>query len=383
MSSETLEWLNANTMLGYTQNRDKYKGAGWVTFDESSGENRAWWYQEGFQNGYPGPIPVEEVQRVLFNWEPTETEVWHRVYCEEGQHDATTADGRFFRWVPDDGPRKGIMHPDNEHIFGVFGTETYRVHGYKPWLVDNVANILDAELGIASAGLLRQGGVAYVTCELPDNVTTDSGMDIRTAILAATSLDGTKATVYKMVDMVPVCDNSLDVGLSGEGNEIRIRHSAKSLGKIGTARQALGLIYKHTEEMVKFLDGLSDVNVNDAMFRTIINTMTPTPDAITGMKDGKSVVTNQRAITNAENRQAELWNLWNRDPRVAPWNGTLLGAYAAQNTWNHHYRSHSDLGIERVMRNTLDGSVAANDAEFFSIVAGLDIDLPETLVLVK
>ena len=381
MSQETMEWLNSNTMIGFTANREAYKHMGWgMTYDEASGENRAWWYMPEFANGYPGAIPVEEVERVLFNWEPIETEIMHkrRDGINESNCDAVDGNGPFI-WVPSD-KYKGIMHPETEYEFGVFGRDSYTIHTYKDWLIDNLSRLLDSEVGIGTAGLLRQGGVAYVSVEIPENISV-AGFEFRPMLVAATSVDGTKATTYKMVDQVPVCDNTLEIGLqSGEGGMVKIRHSSKSLSRLGDARDALGIIYKHAEEMERFLQSLSDVDVTDAQFNQIVKTIKPIPDPEVSVKGGKSVITNQRAITIADNTQQDLRKLWHSDPRVTPWTGTLLGAFQATNTWHNHMRSNSDNGVERVMTSTLANNVAKFDREFFEIVAGIeDIVVPESL----
>lgn len=380
MSAETIEWLNQNTMIGFTANREAYKHMGWgVQYDEDAGENRAWWYTPEFDNGYPGAIPVEEVERVLFNWEPIETEIMYkRRDVTEADADAIDGNGPFL-WVPSD-KYKGIMHPDTEVEFGVFGKDSYKIHSYKEWLVDNLSRLVDGEAGIATAGMLRDGGVAYVTVELPENVEV-AGMDIRPQLLAATSVDGTKATTYKAITQVCVCDNTLDLAIqSGEGGMFKVRHSSKSLGRLGDARDALGIIYKQAEDMEQFLTELASVDVTDAQFNAIVKAIKPIPEPETAIKGDKSVVTNQRAITIADNTQQDLRQLWHRDPRVTPWTGTLLGAFQATNTWHNHMRSNSDNGVERVMTSTLANNVAKFDREFFQIVASLDdIQVPDSL----
>jgi phage/plasmid-like protein (TIGR03299 family) len=381
MSAETIEWLNTNTMIGFTKNREQYQHMGWgLGWDEARQENRAWWATDGFNNGYEGAIPVEEVERVLFNWEPIETEIMHkrRDGINESNCDAIDGNGPFI-WVPSD-KFKGIMHPDTEYEFGIFGIESYKIHSYKTWLVDNLASLVDGDVGIGTAGLLRSGGVAYVSVELPENVNV-AGFEFRPMLMAATSVDGTKSTTYKMVDQVPVCDNTLDLALQhGEGGMFKVRHSSKSLGRLGDARDALGIIYQHAEDMEQFLSELVDVDVTDAQFNAIVKQIKPIPEAETGIKGGKSVVTNQRAITIAENTQQDLRSLWHSDPRVTPWTGTLLGAFQATNTWHNHMRSNSDNGVERVMTSTLANNVAKFDREFFQIVKDMDeINVPDSL----
>ncbi len=382
MSKETLEWLNSNTMLGFTAHREKYANMGWgINFNEATGRNEAWWHTDDFKNGYPDAIPASEVERVLFNWEPEEVEIMfkRRRGVTEDNMDARDGIGPF-QWVPSV-KSKAIMHPDTDYEFGVFGIDTYKVHTYQQWLVENVSKMLDSEVGIGTAGLLREGGVAYVGLELPDSIEA-AGMDIRPMLLACTSLDGTKATTYKMVTQVPICDNTLDLALQGDGNTFKIKHSSRSLGRLMNARDALGVVYKHAEDITAFLDTLSNVDVTDAQFKQIVAAIKPIPEPTTETQKGKVVVTNQRAITIAENLHYDLNAMWATDPRCKAWNGTLLGAFQTVNTWHNHERPQNDNGVDRVMTATISGQVGKFDREFFDIVAGLDIDMPDSLVLV-
>lgn len=388
MSAETIEWLNQNTMIGYTKNREAYADRGWaVRWDEETQQNVAWWHTPEFQNGYDEAIPVEEIERVLFNWEPVETEVMHKRRLDqdgnpltEDMADAVDGMGPFL-WVPSE-RFKGIIHPETEYEFGVFGIDSYKVHSYKRWLLDNLANLVDVstdEAGFATAGLLRSGGVAYVTIEMPENVEV-AGMDIRPMLLAATSLDGTKATTYKAITGVPVCDNTLDMALEGDENQLKIRHSSRSIGRLQDARDAIGIIYKQTEVMEQFLNSLADVDVTDAQFNQIVQQIKPIPEPETKIEGGKTTITNQRAITIAENVQQDLRKMWHSDERCRDWNGTLLGALQTANTWNLHERPNSDNGVERVMTAAISGTGGKFDREFFKIVGQIeDIKVPDSL----
>ena len=56
MSKETLQHLNTNTLIGNTDHR----GTAWHYRAEEQGDE---------SNHYPGPIPVEDVERRLFHWQ--------------------------------------------------------------------------------------------------------------------------------------------------------------------------------------------------------------------------------------------------------------------------------------------------------------------------
>ncbi|WP_211283227.1 hypothetical protein [Propionicimonas paludicola] len=163
MSRETLTTLNTQTLIGYTEKR-----------------GNAWHYraceQGGESNHYPRAIPVEDLYRRLFNWTPIEGTV---------RTMAITADGVL---TIDDPDRKTIIRPDTETILGIF-KKGYKIHGYSEWLVHNVENILDADLQIGSAGLLRGGAQAWVQVEMEDTLEAE-GVEFRPFLTAATSLVG-------------------------------------------------------------------------------------------------------------------------------------------------------------------------------------------------
>jgi len=56
MSKETSEWLNQNVLVGYTETR----GNAWHYKASDQGEEA---------NHYDGAVPLEDVNRRLFDWE--------------------------------------------------------------------------------------------------------------------------------------------------------------------------------------------------------------------------------------------------------------------------------------------------------------------------
>ena len=148
MSEETANWLNSMTLIGYTDQR-----------------GHAWHYRAATQgdepNHYPGPIPVDDVQRRLFGWKVLEGDVTSTatVLSEDGVNRLTISD-------PD---RKAMLRPphalgpeDPGAILGIFKSG-YSGHDYTTWLLEQVAEILDDELAIGSAGLLKGGALAWVS----------------------------------------------------------------------------------------------------------------------------------------------------------------------------------------------------------------------------
>ena len=311
MSRESLAFLNANTLIGFTDKR-----------------GRAWHYRESLQgdepNHYVGAIPVEDVRRRLFGWEPVEAMSAAIVMTAGG-----------VETIVDD-TRKQIVHPETGAVLGVFKAG-YRVHGYDEWLVRNVEAILDDdELRVGSAGLLRGGAQGWVQIETEATRSVE-GVEHRPFLTAATSMDGSIATTYGVGTQVVVCDNTLSVALGAFRSSVKVRHSSKSLGRLGDVRDALQLVLGAGDAFAAQVRELTAEAVTDARFERFLTALTETKT------DSK------RAQTLAEAKREALRRLWRTDERVAPWRGTAWGVVSAVNTYVQHEAP--IRGADRVTRN--------------------------------
>jgi len=367
MSDETMQWLNDNVYFGCAATRSTW-GAG-TSFGSGL---KPWFASAEYEHLYDGFIPVDDIHNGLFCWEPIESPLVARIpTLDPDQADVEDERGNMFIEIVDP-IRKAIVRSDTLDILGVFGKDTYQPHSYQQWLIQNVEQILDnGDIGISSAGLLRRGGQAWVSIELPEDIDVAGAGHIRPCIIAATSLDGTLATTYATRIMRPECDNSLRISLSAEGNTFKVKHSSKSMGRLADARAALGIIHQIADDAIAWYDQLADIDVTDAKFSQIIKGLVPMPDPT--VEKGKT--TNQRSINNAERKRDELWTMWHDDPRAAPWNGTLAGAFHAVSTWQQHMVSRDDNPMSRIMTGTLTGAYDKAEDTFWSIVAGMDIGL--------
>lgn len=331
MSRETYEWLNTQTLIGNTAIR-----------------GNAWHYRIEHQgtepNHYPGAIPVEDVLRRLFNFEVVDSPLYLR-----------RPSGEFVE-VPG---RKAMVRSDNFATLGIFKA-SYSGHQYHEWLLENVAMILDDDLGISSAGLLREGGQAWVEVSVPETITTPEGVEFLPNLLATTSFDGSLATTYKKTRQDTVCDNTRDAALSGEGEQFKVRHSKWSGYKIANAREALALVHKMSEEFTKEIAELTAWKVSDDEFLKHLQVMIPVNDELS-----------KAGITRAENKRNEIISLYRNDARVAPWNGTAYGVSAAYNTWRHHMAT-VKKGVPRAIRNmenVVTGKMGTEDRQVIDVLA--------------
>lgn len=319
MSKETLATLNTQTLIGYTAKR----GNAWHYRAEDQGDE---------SNHYEGAIPVEDVRRRLFAWQGVEGEITATALTDDGVLSFTDPD------------RKAIMRSDTGAVLGVF-KNGYRIHQYDEWLLDTVSNLLDADIAIGSAGLLRGGGQAWVQVEMEDTRKV-ADIEYRPFLTAVTSMDGSLASDYIRGAQVVVCDNTLSAALGSATVHVKRKHSSRSLGHLQDVRDALGIVADVADEFDAAVTALLEEKVTPRRFQKFVTAFVN--------PDGAEKLTGQM-VTKTD----ALTRLWKDDERVAPWKGTAYGVLAAVNTWTHHEqtvrgRSRAEANMARVVTGKVD-----------------------------
>jgi len=323
------------TLIGFTDQR----GTAWHHRSDLQGAE---------SNHYPGAIPVEDVNRRLFNFDVNDADVFYKL---PGSNPP--------RFQKVEG-RKALVTSDTGEALGIF-KDGYQGHGYRPWLLDNVSLLLDDDLGIGSAGLLRNRAQAWVSVEMPENIETPEGVVFRPHLLACTSFDGSLATTYKRTNTFVVCDNTLACGLAERDQTYKLRHTKYSGMKLTDAREALAIVHKMAEDTAEQIANLAGWKVELAMWERHLDAMNPVPD-----DDG-------RGKTVALKRRDELTALYVSDPRVAPWTGTALGVLQAYNTYRQHVAitRKGAPKIIRTMENVVMGKSEAEDNRVLEVLAAV------------
>lgn len=332
MSAETLQHLNTNTLIGYTAKR----GTAWHYRADEQGTE---------PNHYTGAIPVADVERRLFNWVGVEGEVHATALTDTGVLSSTDPD------------RKAIMRSDTGAILGIFKSG-YRVHQYTDWLIDNVSQLLDADLAIGSAGLLKGGAQAWVQIEMEDTMIAGEGVEFRPFLTAATSMDGSLATTYMVGAQVVICDNTLSAATRSADGKFKVRHSVNSLSKIGSVRDALSIVHTVADDFSAQVKELCAQVVTDDQWAAFVAAYTaPSSNS-------------QRSKTIQERKSGDLNRMWRYDERVAPWKGSAYGVLAAVNTYVHHEQTvRGATRAERNMARFVEGGVDKMDAATLDLLA--------------
>jgi phage/plasmid-like protein (TIGR03299 family) len=332
MTRETFEHLNTQVLVGFAEKR-----------------GTAWHYKKELQaeepNHYPNAVPIDDVRRRLFAWHAESVPMFVN---------GTGADGGDVIVVPN---RRAIVRDDTGEVLGVV-SESYLPHQYDEWLLKQVGNILDDDLSIGSAGVLKRGAVAWVQVEMPENWTA-AGVEFRPHLLATTSFNGEIATTYKRTCTIVVCDNTRALALAESSDEVRVKHTSRSLLRLGDARIALKVVHDLGQDFAAEIEKLMAVKVSDRAFDRFLSVLAPTDE-----RESK------QSQTRAENLRGTLRQMWQADIRCAPFRGTAFGAVQTVNTWRQHMKPTRSgrSTIERTMLETMTGITEMEDRKIADMV---------------
>lgn len=331
MSRETSQHLNTQVLIGFTDQR----GTAWHYKKDEQGDE---------PNHYAQAIPVDDVARRLFAWHAIELPMFVRT---------TQGDVE----VPN---RKAIVRDDTFQVLGV-PSKAYLPHQYDEWLLSNVSNLVDDDLSIGSAGLLKGGAVAWVQIEMPENMKVE-GVEFRPHLLATTSFNGEIATVYKRTCTIVVCDNTRASALRETSNEIRVKHTSGSMLRLNDARQALDIVHDLGAQFAAEITELMSMKVSDRHFDRFLNVLVPADD-----QDSKQLQ------TRATSTRGTLRQMWQTDIRCAPFRNTGFGVVQTVNTWRQHVKPtrNGRSQMERTMMDTLTGITEMADRNVVELLVGV------------
>jgi phage/plasmid-like protein (TIGR03299 family) len=171
-------------------------------------------------------------------------------------------------------------------VLGVVG-ERYKVVQNEE-LFSFADNMLDGGRW-ETAGSIKNGTVVFGSLALDREVVLDPNGatdKVNTYLLVHTSHDGSLAVQASVTPVRVVCQNTLNMALSGVTQSYKIRHTQTVQGKVQAAREALGLAHKYLDEFDKQAQELITAEINDAQFFEIITNVYPKPE-----KDAKGSMT--------------------------------------------------------------------------------------------
>jgi phage/plasmid-like protein (TIGR03299 family) len=168
-----------------------------------------------------------------------------------------------------------------------------------------------------TAGSIKDGRVVFGSLALERETVLDpKGVSdiVKSYLLVHTSHDGSTAVQASITPVRVVCQNTLNMALSGTKQSFKIRHTQTVGGKVAAAREALALANTYLDEFDKQAQALIAKEVTKAQFDKIVNAIYPRPD-----KDAKG------AVKKWETKVDLLEEIYSSD--------TVMGAGVAGTAW--------------------------------------------------
>jgi phage/plasmid-like protein (TIGR03299 family) len=319
-SKQDVGMLNRQTLIGMTEER----GDAWHRRDDLQGTE---------DNHYPGHIPLGDVIRRLFDWQPVRADVAYLVPLGPGEAanlQTVLMDGQQFRVVRTQADRIGVLHSKTDYDLGVFKTTALHPP-YQETLISQAEKLIGTTLGISTAGCLDQGQRAWVEFSVPETLhDPKSGLGYRPNLVHADSMDGSISYTKMLTVEATVCGNTLRTNLleaKESGFLTRRKHTSGVLDprKDQDERAALGLLEQVDEQFLADWHKLVETPVTKDRVIEVLDIIKPVP-AEKGR--GQTIATNWR----------DQWMaVYEHDPMCRDWFGTAAGVFQADNTWRHHF----------------------------------------------
>lgn len=236
-------------------------------------------------------------------------------------------------------------------VLGVVG-ERYKVVQNED-LFSFADNMLDGGRW-ETAGSIKNGTVVFGSLALDREVVLDpkgATDKVNTYMLVHTSHDGSLAVQASITPVRVVCQNTLNMALSGVTQSYKIRHTQTVQGKVQAAREALGIAHKYLDEFDKQAQELITTEINDQQFFEIITNVYPKPE-----KDAKG------SMTKWETKIDVLNDIY-LGPTCENIKGTAWGAYNALTERLDWYRNPRGGNAEGVLAAASGFDAATNAAK--------------------
>ncbi|MGD0140169.1 MAG: DUF932 domain-containing protein [Tepidisphaeraceae bacterium] len=168
------------------------------------------------------------------------------------------------------------VREDTKAILGVVTRK------YRPFQNAEAFQFADAVVGeglakYETAGALRGGKRVWMLLKLPDQLKAGRGDSIQPYLLVYNTFDGSSCLRAILTSVRVVCQNTLNLALSGgKGEGVTIRHRGDLQGRVEDARQTLGLVKKRLKTFGQEIDVLRSVQMaNGRLQRYFDSLLTP------------------------------------------------------------------------------------------------------------
>ncbi|MDI6101188.1 DUF932 domain-containing protein [Actinoplanes sp. NEAU-A12] len=246
-------------------------------------------------------------------------------------------------------------HSGETEYLGIVGDDYATVQNEQ---VAEVLNLLVDESGahFETAGSMRRGKNVFVTMKLPDAMKI-AGVDrMDLYLIGTTSHDGTAALSLNASPVRVVCANTQRMALERAVSSYTFRHTSNITSKIGEARQALRLTWRHFAAFEAEAEKMINETLTMGEFEKVVAQLWPVED------DASDVAKN-----NAKQRSATLRFLVRDADTQKAIKGTRWAGYQAITEYVDHFAKASTPEVRA--RRAVTGKGADLKARAFDLLA--------------
>ena len=245
-----------------------------------------------------------------------------------------------FILVPD---RYTVVRETDNQVLGNVGSNYVPLQNRDAFqFMDNIVD--DGSAKYETAGSLKGGKQIWLTTKLPQTMQVAGVDEIETYILLTNSHDGSRAVTAAVTPVRVVCQNTLNLALSGARRSWSVRHLSNVKGKVQEARDSLDLTFKYLETFEKTANELATRKFTEADFDRWLEKATE-EFVMSESKAEDAKITIKTLYMDAENLanvRGTRWAALNAVGEYFDWYRPRTDEARVKNTWE---------GISRVSRD--------------------------------
>ena len=220
------------------------------------------------------------------------------------------------------------VRTDTQDVLGVVGSR------YEPIQNKDAFAFFDALVGsdeamYHTAGVLGKGERIWILAKLPSYIRVGKNDIVDKYLLLTNSHDGSAVVRAKLTPIRVVCSNTLSVALSGNEQEVRIRHTANAIHKLEEGHKLLGLTNSLYDQLDTIFNRMALKKVTSKQLVEYVKALIPAnPDA--------------QFQTRNENIREAILELHETGQGAELSRGSLWGAYNAATEYADHVQHSRD-----------------------------------------
>ena len=139
-------------------------------------------------------------------------------------------------------------------------------------------NLTDGGAQWESAGSIKNGRQVFGSLVVPREFILDpqgANDKTKTYLLVTSSHDGSAAIQAAITPVRVVCQNTLNMALSGTKQTFKVRHTQKADGRVAEAQRVLGLTNTHMDAFEALAQDLFATSITNQKFGEIVDALYP------------------------------------------------------------------------------------------------------------